>query len=211
MHDSSGLKPLLQWLQNAGTYLHPSLCISQDIERGSGIRIMKHPNTPIIEAEELLASTPVSALLSAKTSSLAGKADLQWLPPNAELAVHLLHEICLGSRSRWHTYLRYCGQPPDLPFTWSEEAKSWVKGTELEELAVQQWEGFDKERLQEVFDQLQEDSVLQDNVYEIPLSLDLFVHAFCLVQSRAFGADAYHGLSMVPLADLSVSSRFFSV
>lgn len=207
MEDSPALQNLLQWLQETGTYLHPSLSVVRDTERGAGLRVVKRPNTAVIDAQDLLASIPVPALLSTKTSSLAHRAsDLQHLPPNAQLAVHLLHEQCLGSRSRWAAYLKgCCAAAPCLPFTWSEEAKSWVRGTEAEHLAQQQWEGFDLVRLEEVFEQLQDDQILQDD-YETPPSVHLLAHAFCLVQSRAFGCDEYHGLSMVPLADLSVSS-----
>lgn len=195
---------LKHWLCSEGIYLHPALDIVEDEENGSGLRIIKFPGSEAIHQHDLLAQIPLTALLSSKSSSLTRNEALTTLPPNVELAVHLLHEMCQGERSRWYAYFSAFGKPPCLPFTWTLQAKEWVSGTELEYLASQQWEGFDTTRLRKLFTegQVVKTLHLQSAHYVQQPTESLFIAAFCFVQSRAFWVDAYHRLALVPLADL---------
>lgn len=207
MSFSSSIVKLLAWLDVHEVFLHPALDIAQQ-DDGQGLCIHKKSGSEAIAPGTLLAQIPLSALLSAKSSSLqaSGLAEqvLRDLPPNARLAVHLLHEWCLGSQSAWFDYVQCftTRDAPSLPFTWSEEVRSWLRYTELETIGNAQWEGLDTSRLEQLFISLKQSGIFLGSRYEVMPSAALLVQAFCFVQSRAFWVDNYHTICFVPLADM---------
>ncbi|KAF7314791.1 SET domain-containing protein [Mycena kentingensis (nom. inval.)] len=153
-----------------------------------------------IPAETTLVRIPRQSVLSTKSSPISGL-----IPPNPygrgaqlSLALALAVEIANGERSAWYGYLQ--SLPREIPgLFWAGGAGGtstarWLNGTEAGRLS----RGLEAE--------------IEEYYQEVALSvfcklrtptptLDAFRHACGLVSSRAFLVDAYHGLSMVPIAD----------
>jgi hypothetical protein len=90
-------------------------------------------------AVSTVASIPLNAVLSIRTSSLSSPLSFQTNRALA-LSTHLTHEICLGSRSEFWGYLQSLPDPaPQLPTFWPSSAKRWAKGTELGKLLEDEW------------------------------------------------------------------------
>lgn len=207
MNQSYSTAKLLAWLDAQDVLLHPALDIAHQ-DDGRGLCISKTSGSEAIAPGTLLAQIPLTALLSAKSSSLPTSASaeqvLRDLPPNARLAVHLLHEWCLGTQSAWFDYIQCFAvrEAPSLAFTWSAEVRSWLRHTELESIGMAQWEGLDTRRLEQLFMSLETSGIFSRSPYEEIPSATLLIRAFCFVQSRAFWVDNYHTICFVPLADM---------
>ncbi|KAJ7069363.1 SET domain-containing protein [Mycena amicta] len=113
------------------------------------------------------------------------------------LALALSVEIANGETSPWHAYLQ--SLPRELPWLfWAGGVDSfsleWLNGTEASRPLV---------NLVKEMDEYYNDIALPlYSKLRIPTpTLRDFRHACGLVSSRAFLVDAYHGLSMVPIAD----------
>ncbi|KAH9485669.1 Ribosomal lysine N-methyltransferase 3 [Psilocybe cubensis] len=99
----------------------------------------------------------------------------------------------------------------DLPMFWGLDANSqdsmdaldWLTGTEAGKL-LQAKNDDNLTKLEEIdkFYYNTAESLLLLHLQESKPTLMGFHHAFSLVSSRAFLVDAYHGLSMVPIADV---------
>ncbi|CDO74967.1 hypothetical protein BN946_scf184945.g39 [Trametes cinnabarina] len=186
------LKPFLQWLAEHGVSLREGLSI---VESPKGeISVWLNSEDPVLHPETI-ASIPKSSILSARTCAIAQ--NIAWAPVK-------------GTESKWHTYLqslpstpvpiaRLWGDPYAFPDDAdSQEATRWIYGTEIQK-ELQDEDGsplmdeahaFYKADVQPLLDSLGFDPTMHG-----------FLHAYSLVCSRAFLVDAYHGLSMVPVAD----------
>ncbi|KAI0326642.1 SET domain-containing protein [Cubamyces sp. BRFM 1775] len=160
----------------------------------------------------VVASIPKSSILSVRTCALAEH--ISFVPhghgATLSLALALYSEILRGPESAWHLYLqslppatvpiaRLWGDPHAFPDdTDAREAARWIHGTEIQrELQdedgcplVDEIRAFYKSDVQPLLDSA-----------GLSASLQGFLRAYSLVCSRAFLVDAYHGLSMVPVAD----------
>ncbi|KAM5541913.1 hypothetical protein V8D89_004223 [Ganoderma adspersum] len=120
-----------------------------------------------------------------------------------------ISERLLGSDSRWHGYLqslplatvpiaRLWGHDDAFQDPDAVDAAHWLHGTEVQR-ELQDEEGAP------LTNEL--DHFYRSEAYPLLTSVNLqptlagFLHAYSLVCSRAFLVDAYHGLSMVPVAD----------
>ncbi|TFY68083.1 hypothetical protein EVJ58_g1232 [Rhodofomes roseus] len=198
------IQTLLQWSADNQLQLQPSLRIQ--FSTASGIAVFSET---FIGKNDILASIPKAGILSTKSTSLAEK-----IPPapyglGAQLALSLAvcHELAQGTASRWHGYLQ--SLPPStvpIALLWGnsdaldspsdgEEAKGWIAGTEVERM-VRGEQGQDP--LDKIYQYYY--SVARPLLPESCM-ISHFLHAYSLVSSRAFMVDAYHGLSMVPIAD----------
>jgi len=67
-----------------------------------------------------------------------------------------------------------------------------------------------QDRLERFYERVAEPTLLRHGNFpaQTKIEFDGFVKAFCLVSSRAFMVDAFHGLAMVPIADACVPPRF---
>ncbi|WFD33881.1 tRNA pseudouridine(38/39) synthase [Malassezia cuniculi] len=150
---------------------------------------------------ELLVHIPDDAVLSKRTlpQTYKGAEELA-------LALHLLCEQQKGSASRFYGYLSSLPHV-SLPLIWhgTDTAEAyWMGGTEAERIvrrAEHAWScglcaGFCLARLR---------SYWRDNHAAAGLDVELwprYIDAFALVSSRAFVLNEWHGLAMVPVADL---------
>ncbi|KAH9923744.1 SET domain-containing protein, partial [Epithele typhae] len=158
-----------------------------------------------------VATIPKAAILSVRTCSLTSL--IPWVPyghaATLALSFALYSEMIIGDQSRWHGYLQ--SLPSDIvpiarlwahreafPDDDTQQALRWLEGTEVHrELSdaegVSLTDEIDQYYISDVA------PILRKLGYEPHLRG--FLHAYSLVSSRAFLVDAYHGLSMVPLAD----------
>jgi hypothetical protein len=177
------------WLAQEGVKMHESLSIegeagSMRMELKAGQEMLPH---------ELLASIPLTCLLSPKTASSTFD-DIEDL--DMQLAACLMDEICLGSKSRWSPYLETLPKRVPLPCVWSDNALKWLKGSEMPDLVSKQ-----KFRLQTGWERLVKRGLPSADYHQ-------FVQCCTLVWSRAFIVDStYHRLAMVPLADMCAPLR----
>ena len=132
----------------------------------------------------------------------------------------------LGTDSRWHGYLqslpattvpiaRLWGHPSGFDDQDAVDAARWLNGTEVQR-ELQDEDGalltvcFHRRVANGLRSTKSQDEI--DNFYQAEARLLIesvnlrptlagFLHAYSLVCSRAFLVDAYHGLSMVPVAD----------
>ncbi|OJT05111.1 Ribosomal lysine N-methyltransferase 3, partial [Trametes pubescens] len=158
------------------------------------------------------ASIPKSAILSVRTCALAGQIPGAPYGHGAALALSLAlySEILKGVASRWYPYLQSlpatpvpiarlwgddCAFPDDLD---SQEARLWIQGTEVQR-EVQDHDG--SPLMDETRDYYTTEVHPLLHSVNLQPTLHGFLHAYSLVCSRAFLVDAYHGLSMVPVAD----------
>lgn len=180
------------WFKTQDIYFNPSLCVQNDAD-GAGVYLK--PDHQVAQ-DELLCSIPLSAVLSRRTSSL--QVDLSAIESHAvRLAAIVCHEVLLAEESRWHMYLRSLPKSVPLLYTWPEEAKSLVQGTEL-----RQYLTFDED-LPTIYEHIVKPALTQQ-VYprDRCATFEDFSWAYQMVQSRAFWVDSNHELSMVPLADM---------
>ncbi|KAI0927737.1 hypothetical protein AcW2_003948 [Taiwanofungus camphoratus] len=204
---SKRLSALLAWAEDVGIRIAPSITLEDDPSHGIAVFAHHAPIPP----RTTLVTIPKTALLSARSCALSAHIPLVPCGHGAHLALALAvyTEILKGSASRWHAYLQSL-PPSTVPIAlfWgasdtgsdddSDQAKRWIAGTEVEnELHTESGlNALDDARAYYA-------SVVTPLLARlaIPSSLSGYLHAYSLVSSRAFLVDAYHGLSMVPIAD----------
>ncbi|EPT01804.1 hypothetical protein FOMPIDRAFT_1048399 [Fomitopsis schrenkii] len=123
------------------------------------------------------------------------------------LSVALSCELEQGEASRWYGYLQSLpSETVPIALLWGdrdalgsdpdgEDARAWITGTEIDRTL----RGEDNQ------DPMNEIRGYYHSIaaHLLPASCTIshFLRAYSLVSSRAFMVDAYHGLSMVPIAD----------
>lgn len=170
-------------------------------------------NTRIL-AGHVIARIPCEALLCVRHSALSRHPTFQdvqaSLTPVLCLTFCVLYELELGAASRFTGYMSLF---PDvhLPLAWdaSSDEALWLRGTEASRILQRQehaWLGGYKylgacySELQYVWHSWGEQIMLE--ALGARVAWATFLRAFSLVSSRAFVVDVFHGLSMVPFADL---------
>jgi len=202
----SKIQRLLQWSSDNGLRLNSSLQIRTNDASDSAIAVFsKAP----IGRNEIVASIPKAAILSVRSCALVDKIPSAPYGLGAQLALSLAlcYELAQGTVSRWHGYLQSLPSStvPIAPL-WGahdafdsdadgEEANCWIVGTEVER-------ALRSEENQNPLDEIRQyyHSVAQPLLPEA-CTISHFLYAYSLVSSRAFMVDAYHGLSIVPIAD----------
>ncbi|KAJ3880005.1 hypothetical protein F5051DRAFT_483120 [Lentinula edodes] len=203
---------LLNWCTTINIEIDERLQIVPD---AAGLTVYSSA-TPI-EPLQTLVKIPRTAVLSAKSCSASQFIESSPYGLEAQLALSLalLVEIERGTSSRWYGYLQSL---PDtvvsLPVFWGlefeegtlediedgKDALKWLKGTEVEKLLV----GSDGtpliDSLRKYFHEIVTPTMARLSSESLP-SFHHFCRAYSLASSRAFLVDAYHGLSMVPIAD----------
>ncbi|CCM03037.1 uncharacterized protein FIBRA_05154 [Fibroporia radiculosa] len=203
---SGRLHSLLSWSSANNIHIDPRIHLVDDPHTGIAIYADE-----FIPPNNTLVSIPKSAILSVRACSAAERISFVPYGHDAQLALALaLHiELLRESKSRWSGYLQslpqelvpiafFWGMDKSSPSMDSFEAKEWLIGT-----------GIEKELLHEGGSALLDEITAYYETTAYPLisalalasTLHGFLHAYSLVSSRAFLVDAYHGLSMVPIAD----------
>lgn len=167
-----------------------------------------------IPAGHVIARIPCKALLCARHSALSHHPAFQnvqaSLTPVLSLTFCVLYEAELGDASKFASYLALF---PDvhLPLAWdpSSDEATWLRGTEASRILRRQehaWSagykyiGTSYSELRHVWHTIGERIMLE--ALGARVSWAAFLRAYSSVSSRAFVVDLYHGLSMVPFADL---------
>jgi len=220
----SPVNGLLEWFRDNRILLSPNLRIAAGLPRETAALDVQDGQTSLrafattdVETDEVIASIPKVAVLSRRNCSLlyhhrpAFEAFCDTLQQDERLAsssdvyvlaVALSYELSLHQASPWYAYLRSLPSATavGLPVQWrDEEALRWLDGTD-----VRGWQTHhegDKSSLDYVC--LKHATPLLAKLSApSPDSQAGFERAYALVSSRAFWVDLYHGLSMVPLADI---------
>ncbi|KAI9021973.1 hypothetical protein DFJ74DRAFT_706873 [Hyaloraphidium curvatum] len=153
-----------------------------------------------LAVDTVVATIPKDAVLSTRTTAIGDVLEEAELGGGAALSLALMFEREQGEKSPFYNYLRSL---PDfetaLPF-WSPEELTMLEGTEPLEVVEQ-----DKQYLREDFETLVV-PILEKNRDLFPadspnFTFEAFSKASSIVASRAFRVDAFHGDSLVPLAD----------
>ncbi|KAI1787716.1 SET domain-containing protein [Ganoderma leucocontextum] len=200
---------LNRWLDENHITVHPSVSIIDQPKAGIAVTVTS-PNKPILHPDKL-AVIPKSSILSIRTCALALRIPVYPYGHGATLALSLAlySEQLLDTESRWHGYLQsFPATTVPIARLWGHasafhdpdavDAARWLHGTEVQR-ELQDEEGVP---LTDEIDHFYRSEVrpLLESVNLQP-TLPGFLHAYSLVCSRAFLVDAYHGLSMVPVAD----------
>ncbi|KAI0359962.1 SET domain-containing protein [Trametes cingulata] len=204
------LQLFIQWLAENSISLYEGISIIQTSDVGVAVvansdEAILHPTT--------VAAIPKAAILSVRSCTLAEHID--WVPyghgATLALSLALYSELLKGEASRWYPYLQSLpSEPVPIARLWvdaaafpndldAQEASQWIQGTEVQwelrdddgSLVMDETYAFYKSDVQPLLDSIGAPSTLRG-----------FLHAYSLVCSRAFLVDAYHGLSMVPVADV---------
>ncbi|KAK0439427.1 hypothetical protein EV421DRAFT_1821113 [Armillaria borealis] len=204
---------LLEWCSAHGIKIDSRLRVVCDDENVS-VRSTSEEIAPFSSVVQI----PKDAVLSVKSSSVSSAVDASPVGHEAQLslALALYIELAKGASSRWHGYLQSLPtQIVDIPILWQTEdyymdptdrkhALRWLRGTEAEKDLLARVDGLIRlDELHNYYHEVAEpifDAYFQDSP-TVKCSLHGFYHAYSLVSSRAFLVDAYHGLSMVPIAD----------
>ncbi|RPD55360.1 SET domain-containing protein [Lentinus tigrinus ALCF2SS1-7] len=201
-----GLDIFYTWLSENEVQVLPGVSIS---EKDSSIAVF---STKTFDTCEKLAIIPKRAVLSTRTCAFCEH--ISWVPYGhgaiLALSLALYSEILRGAQSRWFGYLqslpasivpiaRLWGHPAAFADDAdAQEAYRWLQGTEVQR-ELQDDEGMSL--LTEIDEYYESDVEPLLTSHKLGPSLSGFLRAYSLVCSRAFLVDAYHGLSMVPVAD----------
>ncbi|THU98897.1 SET domain-containing protein [Dendrothele bispora CBS 962.96] len=208
------IRTLVSWCTNNGIVIDGRLQIQPE-NAAPGVTVFS--SEEFIPSSVTLVKIPKSSVLSVKSSSVASMINTisYGLEAQLELALALYLEIAKGESSKWYGYLQSLPYKVDLPVFWDFESEdvdvytdgraalNWLEGTEVHKRLRLSTEG--KESVLSIINSFYEDKIapiLSKCFGTFPKpQLDEFYHAYSLVSSRAFLVDAYHGLSMVPIAD----------
>ncbi|CAA7260429.1 unnamed protein product [Cyclocybe aegerita] len=205
------VKVLLEWCITHNVVIDSRLHLRPG-PTGIGVHSGRH----LIHPHQTLVKIPKDSVLSVRNCSLAGSIPFApyGLDAQLSLALALFVELLNGRQSRWYGYLQSLPNPlVDLPMFWDRrlgtndddcedgsEALSWLSKTEVAKILDERTE-HGSTKLDEVtrfYDQFAEPLLVRSRYSPTLMG---FYRAFSLVSSRAFLVDAYHGLSMVPIAD----------
>ncbi|DBA79474.1 TPA: hypothetical protein ACH3X2_007744 [Trebouxia sp. C0005] len=198
MSSNSKLDGLEAWMHNNGIVWNPStvtLCGGTHSEVDFAVVAARD-----VAEHDVLCEIPKEAVLSVRNSAIANLIEEEQLGGGLGLILSIMYEVSIGARSKWHAYLQSLPSREYLPLFWQEIELALLQGTELSGKA-----DADRTLTQEDW----ETNILpliHDARYpmlnQAGMNLDLFRVAASWVASRAFGVDDYHGMAMVPFADL---------
>ncbi|RXW22374.1 hypothetical protein EST38_g3487 [Candolleomyces aberdarensis] len=212
---------LLEWCRDQGIAIDPHLKLLPDSNDDIGVFTgdLEHD----IPANETVVKIPKSAVLSARSCSLSEFITPAFVGSEAQLvsSLALYSELILGPRSNWYGYLQSLPEKIDLPLCWElwvsnpdsrpdldledvgdmEDALQWLGGTEADKILTQN-NCLSSEDLQKYFDSVVQPLLsAHSGEGSDHIGFSGFLRAYCLVSSRAFMVDTFHGLAMVPVAD----------
>ncbi|KAJ2918054.1 hypothetical protein MD484_g2352, partial [Candolleomyces efflorescens] len=220
---STHIDTLLGWCEDQGIVIDSHLKLLPDSNDGIGVFTEEMEDD--IPVNKTVVKIPKSAVLSARSCSLSEFITPAFVGYEAQLVLSLAlySELLLGPKSKWHGYLQSLPEQIDLPLCWQlwvnnpdsrpnldpedvgdmQDALKWLTGTAADKILTQS-NCLGSEDLQNYFYSVVR-PLLGAHLHEgsgyAEFKLNGFLRAYCLVSSRAFMVDAFHGLAMVPIAD----------
>ncbi|KAG7662163.1 uncharacterized protein J8A68_004291 [[Candida] subhashii] len=221
---SSKVDSLVQWL-NENAYWRNDLIIKQSKFGGLGVF---HPDNDDQEEDEndpLFLRIPKVNLLSPKNSFIYNLLH-EYEPSNPDiiisegmyaLVISVIYEYAQGEKSPWFAYLQSIDfDASEIPIClWDEQDKASLKNTEVDLLNMLNPKELINFYIEVInFAKLNQDIIsipsvlnienptpntIQEKHHDKLLSFGKYIQS---VISRAFSVDNYHGLAMVPAADL---------
>ncbi|KAK7438183.1 hypothetical protein VKT23_018115 [Stygiomarasmius scandens] len=205
------IQTLVTWCSKNGIWIHEKL---QLLPQNGGIAVFS--SEEVIPPSATLVKIPKSSVLSTKSTAVSHmmSASPYGLEAQLELAVALYLELAKKESSRWYGYLQSLPNRVDLPVFWDVPSKddiyedggtaiNWLEGTEVNRRL--RYPSEKEENIPSVIKSFYDNTAVPVFLKCFGTSLEPqlheFHHAYSLVSSRAFLVDAYHGLSMVPIAD----------
>ncbi|GAX79268.1 hypothetical protein CEUSTIGMA_g6708.t1 [Chlamydomonas eustigma] len=184
----------LAWMNAVGiSWNKLALSVSLGDSPGFGhVRALK-----ALKEGDLLCTVPKNAILSIKTTACRNVLEKEYLGGGLGLTVAVMYEQALGGESKWHGYLKSLPNREYLPFLWRQVEVAKLQGTDLESSVTA-----DSMDTREDFEAHVMKLASKLRVLKSLWTLERFQWAATLVASRAFYVDEFHGMSMVPLADL---------
>ncbi|KAK9835816.1 hypothetical protein WJX74_008600 [Apatococcus lobatus] len=182
------------WLTRKAGSLHKDVEIRPTCDRGWCIYALA-----AIPESTVLSTIPKSALLSVRNGALADVLEQEKIGGGPGLIAAMLHEQQKGDKSEWWGYLQSFPERVYVPAFWSPEQLMGLQGTSLpDRLAA------DRVNLQDDFDSIIRPlcAAHPDLLDPAETTFEAFCRAATFVSSRAFGVDDYHGMSLVPVADI---------
>ncbi|KAI0806624.1 hypothetical protein C8Q74DRAFT_1190256 [Fomes fomentarius] len=203
------LDTFLRWLHQNQIQLCGPCKVKRAADNLKGVSVI---STSLITHPQRVAVIPKTSLLSVRSCTISTQ--ITWAPYGhhaaLSLSLALYAEILRGPASRWHGYLQSL-PPAVVPIArlWAHhaafpddqdarDAADWISRTEVHK-ELQSEDG--TALLIDVDDYYTAQVVPVLTSVGFQPSISGFLHAYSLVCSRAFLVDAYHGLSMVPIAD----------
>lgn len=209
---SRRVRAFKRWMKREGIECSDALDLRDEgVEIGISVSALAH-----LKEGDVVARIPKLTCLTTRStaardiiSAAAGEGEEEsCLGGLAGLAVALMYERSLGERSRWAPYLALLSKEEEsLPLVWSaDEVEQLLAGTELEGTVKEDkgvmWKEW-KESIEPTI--LLQMHPLDAAAVEFDPSFFGFgdyLAARTLISSRSFQIDEYHGVGMVPLADL---------
>ncbi|KAK9848107.1 hypothetical protein WJX84_003506 [Apatococcus fuscideae] len=194
MRESQDIRTFEEWLANKGGSLNKDIVVTSTPDRGLSVFALE----PIPEST-ILSTVPKAALLSVRNGSMADVLEHEKIGGGPGLIAAVLHEQQKGTASEWWGYLQSFPSRVYVPAFWSPEELKWLQGTSLvDRLAA------DRLDLQDDFDSIIKPlaKAHPDLLDPAKTTFEAFCKAATFVSSRAFGVDDYHGMSLVPVADI---------
>ncbi|TPX37021.1 hypothetical protein SmJEL517_g00802 [Synchytrium microbalum] len=195
-HSPERLKALLAWFKSNDISMDKIRVSSSSSSNGLGLCIMAAKD---LKLGDVVCEIPKTTVLSCKSTAIAHILEEHEIAGVLGLSLSVMFEITQGVNSPWHEYLMTMPEREDIPLFWSDTDLTELASTDLESKLAKDKILLKADWTDNIVPILEAN---QDLFPPTVYSYDFFLRAMSLVTSRAFQVDAYHGDSMVPLADI---------
>ncbi|XP_043715402.1 N-lysine methyltransferase setd6-like isoform X2 [Telopea speciosissima] len=193
---SRRLRAFKRWMRSQGIECSNTLEIIDDgCEQGFSVKALCG-----LAEGDLVATIPKSACLTIQTSAAREIIEDAGLAGLLGLAVALMYEKSLGEVSAWAGYLQLLPDSECAPLVWTlDEVDSLLNGTELHKTVKE-----DKTLFYEDWKECILPLIVNGPIKLNPncFGVEQYFAVRSLIASRSFEIDDYHGVGMVPVADL---------
>lgn len=189
------LRAFKRWMKREGIECSDALDLTVSTSQGLAITALAD-----LKLGDAVARIPKVTCLTIMTSGARDMIDGAALDGSLGLAVAVMYERSLGEQSPWAPYLAVLPEQEPIPLVWSaEEVEELLRGTELHETVKEDggvmWEDW-KESVEPLLPQI-------GSEFSSFFGFQNYLAARTLIASRSFQIDDhYHGVGMVPLADM---------
>ncbi|XP_062001983.1 ribosomal lysine N-methyltransferase 3 [Rosa rugosa] len=182
-----------RWMKREGIQCSDALDLTVSATQGLSVTALAD-----LHVGDAVARIPKATCLTVITTAARDMIDAAGLDGSLGLAVAIMHERSLGEQSHWAPYLAVLPEQEPIPLVWT--AEELLRGTELHD-TVKEDRGVMLEDWKESIEPLQDQ--IGSTQFESFFGFEEYLAARTLVASRSFQIDDhYHGVGMVPLADI---------